>query len=96
MTIAAIVRGSRLYSCLSTDTKPEGWAPGILLLETDTGVWWITGEDRRWMPCYPTMAAFQALLTRAMVLETEMAAAKAEIAILKSQGQAQDRTAQTA
>ena len=74
----------RIWSGLSTDPKPEGWAPGILLLETDTGIWFFTGEDRRWMPCYPTQAAFQALLTRAAVLETEVATTKVEIAELKS------------
>lgn len=51
MTIEAIVRGSRLYSCMSTDTKPSGWASGLIMLEQDTGDWYYTDAQGQWTLC---------------------------------------------
>ena len=85
MTIEAIVPRSRLYSCLSTDEKPIGWAPGLLMLEMDTGVWWYTDEAREWQPCHPTHTAFDALLTRAADLETRVSTQAAEIVTMKAE-----------
>ena len=83
MTIEAIVRRSRLYSCISTDPKPEGWAPGILLLETDTGVWWYTDDQRQWQLCYVPAAESVALATLVAATNTELAATKTRLAALE-------------
>ena len=37
MTIEAVIPHGRLYTCLSTDAKPVGWAPGLKMTELDTG-----------------------------------------------------------
>lgn len=61
----------RLWSCLSSDPKPDHFAPGILLIETDTGIWWISQDDHTWMACYPTLARHQAVEMRVTQAEIE-------------------------
>ena len=61
VTIEALVTNGRLYSCLSRDMKPSGWSPGLLMLETDTGIWWVTDNGQQWQPCYVSVAQHVAL-----------------------------------
>ena len=91
MSIEPIVLRSRLYSCLSTDPKPDGWAPGILLLELDTGVWWYTNETSEWNACYPTMTRHQALMDRAAALELDGEAKAVTIATMQARITAMQR-----
>ena len=52
MSIEQVVKRSRLWSCDSHDTKPEGWAPGIFMVELDTGDMYFTDTQRRWVLCF--------------------------------------------
>lgn len=84
MTIEAVVKRGRLYTCDSTDAKPTGWTPGLLMLEIDTGVWWYTNASSEWKPCYPTVIQHQALMERAAVLELDVEAKAVAIAAMET------------
>ena len=83
MSIEPIVLRSRLWSCDKKDTKPEGWAPGILMLELDTGIWWITDDQRQWQPCYVSAAAHAALAGLVGEMKTKLDVAEARLAALE-------------
>lgn len=87
MTIReATGRGNnRLWSCDSKDHKPDGWAPGVFLLEIDTGVLWVTQEDRTWKACHPTVPQYQVLMDRATALELDVESKAIIIAAMQSE-----------
>ena len=83
MTIESVVPSGRLYSCLSTDTKPDGWASGLLMIETDTGIWWITDDGQQWQPCYVSAAQDAALADLVGEVTTELVVMEARLKALE-------------
>ena len=73
----------RVSCCNSGDTKPDGWAPGLLMIETDTGIWWITDDGQQWQRCYVSAAQHVALVDLVGEVTTALVEAEARLKALE-------------